>query len=97
MTFEEFSRLVRHKFGDDLSRASPEAMNDFIAAFQQTRLDKITSANPLSLDASDGTVEGIVREFFANALTVSSDEAAIALWLSGAQLAFGGLEDVEKL
>lgn len=95
MTFDEFRRSVRAAFDDDLSRATPEAVREFVARMQQSAIGKITRENPLRLDEPLGDYETIVRNFYSRVLDASADEAAVALWLATAEMAFGAVDNVE--
>ena len=95
MTFDEFRRSVRDVFNDDLSRATPETVREFVARMQQS--GKFTREKPLRLDEPLGDYETIVRNFYSRVLHASADEAAIALWLATAEMAFGAVDNVEVI
>jgi hypothetical protein len=94
MNFEEFRRSVRAAFNDDLSGATPETVREFVARLQQQSVGKITRDNPLRLDEPLGDYASIVRNFYSRVLDASADEAAVALWLATAEMAFGAVEEI---
>ena len=94
MNFDDFRRSVHAAFNNDLSGATPETVREFVAQLQQQSVGKITRENPLRLDEPIGDYASIMRNFYSRVLDATADEAAIALWLATAEMAFGAVEEV---
>jgi len=96
MNLDEFRAVVRREFGERLERATPAAVNEFMAKMQQTLFSGIGTTRPLELNETASTWEQVVTEFFARVLDARPDqleEALIILWLLGVQMHFARVEE----
>lgn len=100
MDVEEFRDRVKRAFGDDLHKASPATVRDF--------LDRLQADVPLPAPASpyhEGQVphtykvdetarsyEEVMRTFFARALDLPTEQAVQMLWAVAFDLAYAIIE-----
>jgi len=98
MEIGEFRARVRRTFGEDLHRASPASVRDF--------LDSLTdeSSAPLSgrrfvIDETARTYEEVMRTFFSRVLELPQDQAVLQLWVVALELSYALIEtqDGERL
>jgi hypothetical protein len=88
----EFKQRVLHEFGEDLSRATPDNVRVFASRLQAELSNQPQQGRQFELNETAKSYEEVLRQFFARVLEYPPEEAAIALWLSAIELAFGGLE-----
>lgn len=96
MSVKEFQDKVRKAFGEDLHRASPATVRDF--------LDELSSETPIPLSPtknSDGRIvidesarsyEEVMRTFFLRVLTLPEEEAIRMLWVVAFDLSYAIIE-----
>jgi hypothetical protein len=98
MEIGEFRARVRQTFGEDLHRASPASVRDF--------LDTLTeeSAAPIAgrrfvIDETAKTYEEVMRTFFCRVLELPQDQAVLQLWVVALELSYALIEsqDAERL
>lgn len=92
MRFAEFKQRVVNEFGEDLHRATPDDLLTFATRLQSELSGQPAPDKHFELNESAKSYEEVLRQFFARVLQYPSDEAAILLWLTAIELAFGGLE-----
>lgn len=92
MKLQEFRKLVKSEFGDDLKHATPANVREFVDRLQQS--DKIMERVParIVIDEPCNSYEEVIRDFFSQILELPPDEAMVALWTLALDLAFATIE-----
>lgn len=87
MELETFRNRVRQTFGDDLHRASPASMRDFL---DQLTVDAPVRRvdNRIVLDENARTYEEVMRTFLSRAIDLPPEEAVVQLWSACAELTY---------
>lgn len=97
MKLEEFREEVRREFGDELQRATPANVQDFLVRMQsQLFFDAGKGEQGFELNETAADYNEIVTQFFARVLQAKPEqleEALMMLWLVGFELHFARLED----
>jgi hypothetical protein len=96
MKLDEFKEQVRHTFGDDLHRASPAAVRDFLDRLQEDmHIARISSPGSnglydrrIDVDESAKSYEEVMRTFFAHVLDLPPEEAVTMLWAVAFDLSY---------
>lgn len=94
MRLKEFRAKVRQAFGDDLHRASPATVRDFLDKIHEdvhiTRLADALSPEDrrIHVDESAKSYEEVMRTFFADALDLPPEEAVTLLWAVAFDLSY---------
>jgi hypothetical protein len=106
MKLEDFKKRVVEAFGKNLEHATPANVREFLDGLareswkdEKTRRIVRTGSPDAPLDITEAgnlTYEALVRDFFANTLTVADDQALIMLWMFALELAYAGIEDVQS-
>ncbi|MBM3493028.1 MAG: hypothetical protein FJX72_01705 [Armatimonadetes bacterium] len=91
MKVEEFRRLVRHEFGQNLQYATPANVRDFLDGLAQKQFEGKLKRR-IVLDEPKTTYEEILKDFFSKVLEMPKDEALILLWTMAFELSFEVLE-----
>jgi hypothetical protein len=99
MGLDEFRGRVRAAFGDDLHRASPATVREF--------LDGLHSGTPLTtrgdarivIDETAKSYEEVMRTFFVRVLDLPAEEAVRMLWAVAFDLSYAVIEsqDAERI
>ena len=88
---EEFRKLVKAEFGEDLKHATPANVREFLDRIEGEVLpDRVT--NRIVIDEPCSSYEEVIKDFFAQILELPPEEAVIALWTLALDLAFGAIE-----
>ena len=89
---QEFRKLVKSEFGDDLKHATPANVREFVDRLQQS--DKIMERVParIVIDEPCNSYEEVIKDFFSQILELPPDEAMVALWTLALDLAFATIE-----
>ncbi len=96
MSVEEFREKVRRSFGDDLHRASPATVRDFLDHLQ---IDNPVPLTPglngegrIVIEESAKSYEEVMRTFFARVLELPEAEAVTMLWAVAFDLSYAVIE-----
>jgi hypothetical protein len=99
MDVEEFRDKVKRAFGDDLHRASPATVRDFLDRLQtDTPLhypDDNGNPSPFPsyrVDESARSYEEVMRSFFVRVLDLPPEQAIQMLWAVSFDLAYAIIE-----
>lgn len=95
MELDEFKEKIRRAFGDDLHRASPATVRDFLDRLQQeVHLADLGEQrqNRIELRESAATYEEVMRTFFARVLDLPPDAANQMLWAVAFDLCYALIE-----
>ena len=100
MRLDEFKDRVRRTFGDDLHRASPATVRDFLDQLHveadAARMPPTTGSGKndhrFEIDESAKSYEEVMRTFFARVLDLPEDEAVTMLWAVAFDLAYAIIE-----
>jgi hypothetical protein len=97
MTLKEFREEVFRTFGQNLERATPATVQEFMVRMQEVLFSQVWTDQPLELRAERLTSwEDIVTDFFGRVLQGGEpdlEQAVIQLWLIGFQLHFADVEE----
>lgn len=97
MKLEEFREEVKRQFGDELQRATPANVQDFLSRMQsQLFAEAGKGEHGFELNETASDYNEIVTQFFARVLRAQPDqleEALMMLWLVGFELHFARLEE----
>jgi hypothetical protein len=88
---ERFRALVQKQFGQNLEKATPANVREFMLLCQQSLLGA-SSPERLELNESKTTYEEILKDFFVRVLEKPTEEALITLWLMAFELSFYQIE-----
>ncbi len=96
MNLEEFKTRVRQTFGEDLHRASPATVRDFLDRLQEDiHFERYSGSNVpgqmeqrIQVDESAKSYEEVMRTFFAHVLDLPPDEAMTMLWAVAFDLSY---------
>lgn len=93
MRLEDFKEKVRDAFGDDLHRASPATVREFLDRLQEAvHLAHREPLQRFELDESARSYEEVMRSFFAHVLDQPSDDALMMLWTVALDLSYAIIE-----
>jgi len=95
VTLPEFRNLVRQEFGGDLRYMTPANVRDFLDRIHPQVDGSFTPGDRIYLNEPEGSYEAIVRDFLRQVLEMSSDQAAIRLWLYSLEMAVAGVSEIE--
>ena len=91
MRLEEFRKVVKREFGDDLKYATPANVRDFLDRIETEVLaEKVT--NRIVIDEPCTSYEEVIKDFFAQMLELPPEEAVVSLWTLALDLAFASIE-----
>jgi hypothetical protein len=97
MTLKEFREEVFRAFGQNLERATPATVQEFMAHMQQVLFARFGTDQPIELRAEKlRSWEDIVTDFFYRVLQSEGpdlEQALIQLWLIGFELHFADIEE----
>ncbi len=89
MRLEDFKEKVREAFGEDLHRASPATVREFLDRLHEDI--HVAQRNPydrFDLDESARSYEEVMRSFFVRVLDLPADEAIMMLWTVALDLSY---------
>lgn len=95
MDVEEFKTMVRREFGEDLHRASPATVRDFLDRLQDdVHITRVSSLGDrrIEIDEAAKSYEEVMRTFFARVLDLPEAEAIKMLWAVAFDLSYAIIE-----
>lgn len=92
MELEEFRERVRHAFGDELHRASPATVRDFLDKLQQDAPLTFHEDRRIRITESARSYEEVMRTFFQRVLDLPHDQALQMLWAVAFDLSYAVIE-----
>jgi hypothetical protein len=87
----EFRRQVRQAFGEDLHRASPASVREFLDNLPLNEVIK-DEAGRIHIDESARSYEEVMRTFFNRVLDLPPEIATQMLWAVAFDLAYAVIE-----
>lgn len=98
MRLEDFKEKVRLAFGEDLHRASPATVREFLDCLHEDfHIAHREPADRFELDESARSYEEVMRSFFARVLDLPSDEAIMMLWTVALDLSYAVIASRDAL
>jgi hypothetical protein len=99
MKAEEFREKVRRAFGEDLHRASPASVRDFLDRLQTDVPLPIEGEHRIHIDESARSYEEVMRTFFVRVLDLPPEQAVQMLWAVAFDLSYAIIEshDAERI
>ena len=91
MELKDFKTKVRREFGEDLHKASPATVRDFLDQLQED-VPISRRAGRIELNESAKSYEEVMRTFFARVLDLPSEEAIQMLWAVAFDLSYAIIE-----
>ena len=88
MGLDEFRAMVRQEFGEDLHRASPATVRDFLDRLQEDVHLRRPMGHRIELNESAKSYEEVMRTFFAHVLDLPPEEAVKMLWAVAFDLSY---------
>ncbi len=88
---EDFRLAVRKEFGNNLEKATPANVREFMDRHQETLLP-IGHNSRFELNEPKTTYEEILKDFFLRVLERPTDEALITLWTLAFEMSFFNIE-----
>jgi hypothetical protein len=88
---QDFRKLVKTEFGDNLKHATPANVREFVDKFEDDILQH-KLANRIVLSEPCNSYEEVLKDFFAKTLELPPEEAMAALWTLALDLAFATIE-----
>lgn len=92
MRLDEFKETVHRTFGEDLHRASPATVRDFLDRLQEEVHIARVGEERITVDESATSYEEVMRTFFAGVLDLPAEEAITMLWAVAFDLAYAIIE-----
>jgi hypothetical protein len=99
MQLDEFRERVRRTFGEDLHRASPASVREFLDQLQFEESIDLRNPHRFVIDETAKTYEEVMRTFFTRVLDMPCEDAVRHLWLIAFDLAYVAIasSDAERL
>ena len=99
MDLEEFRERVRRTFGEDLHRASPASVRDFLQELSSESSEPPRSHGRFEIEETAKSYEEVMRTFFSRVLEMPCDVAIFQLWTVALELSYALIEsqDAERL
>ena len=91
MDLEKFRERVQKTFGEDLHRASPASVRDFLDALSQESRSPAPGGR-FEIDETAKSYEEVMRTFFARVLELPESEAVTMLWAVAFDLSYAVIE-----
>lgn len=92
MRLEDFKETVRQAFGEDLHRASPATVREFLDRLHEdAHRAHREPADRFELDEPARSYEEVMRSFFVRVLDLPPDEAIVMLWTVALDLSYAGI------
>ena len=88
---QDFRKLVKAEFGENLKHATPANVREFVDRFEEEILQH-KLANRIVLTEPCNSYEEVIKDFFAKTLELPPEEAMAALWTLALDLAFATIE-----
>jgi len=92
MELDEFRDTVRRAFGEDLHRASPATVRDFLDSLQTDTPRAAIDDFRIRVDESARSYEEVMRTFFLRVLEMPSPQAIQMLWAVAFDLSYAIIE-----
>jgi hypothetical protein len=92
MELDEFRESVRRAFGEDLHRASPATVRDFLDSLQTDTPRAPGDGLRIVLNESAHSYEEVMRTFFQRVLDMPSQQAIQMLWAVAFDLSYAIIE-----
>ena len=98
MELATFRQRVRNTFGDDLHRASPASIREFLDALSAEGIDPSPTGR-IVVEESARTYEEVMRTFLLRTLDMPCDRAIVQLWKACAELTYAvvAANDADRL
>ena len=87
MELAAFRKRVHNTFGDDLHRASPASIREFLDTLNAEAVEP-SPGERFVVDESARTYEEVMRTFLMRTLDMPSERAVIHLWKACAELTY---------
>lgn len=99
MGLDEFRKHVRSAFGEDLHRASPATVRDFLDGLHSETPLTIRGDARIVIDETAKSYEEVMRTFFARVLDLPPEEGVRMLWAVAFDLSYAVIEshDAERI
>jgi len=104
MSLEEFRERVKRAFGEDLHRASPATVRDFLDGLHQdtailNTIDDEGGVGRIVINESAKSYEEVMRTFILRVLELPPEEAVKLLWVVSFDLSYAVIEshDAERI
>ena len=99
MEIEDFREKVRRAFGEDLHRASPATVRDFLDDLHQNVPLTERNDRRIEIKESAKSYEEVMRTFFARMLETPESQAVPMLWAVAFDLCYALIEthDADKI
>lgn len=96
MDLKAFRAQVLATFGEDLHRASPASVRDFLDHLsQESPHDERREGGRFVIDETARSYEEVMRTFFARVLDLAPEQAVIQLWTVALELAYDGIASAD--
>jgi len=95
MRLQDFRDRVFAEFGQDLGRATPANVVEFLAKLEQEEFGE-THLGRVDLVEPTASYETIIKGFLAKMLQLPESESVIPLWIFASQLAFAMLGEYDE-
>jgi hypothetical protein len=92
MRLNEFKQKVRREFGEDLHRASPATVRDFLDRLQADAPSARVDGQRIELHETAKSYEEVMRTFFTRVLDLPSEDAIQLLWTVAFELSYAIIE-----
>jgi hypothetical protein len=93
MELTEFRRRIRQTFGDDLHRASPASVRDFLDQLQEGGIPIPPEGEyRIRIDETARSYEEVMRTFFNRVLDMPPEKAVQMLWAVAFDLSYAVIE-----
>lgn len=96
MEISEFRRRVRRAFGEDLHRASPASVREFLDQLQDDIPVPTSEGHHFVVDESARSYEEVMRTFFCRVLDLPPEKAIQMLWAVAFDLSYAVIESHES-
>jgi hypothetical protein len=95
---DRFKRLVIGAFGENLEKATPANVREFLASLDLENLEAVRRG-ALVLDEETSTFEEATKAYFRSVLDMPMESALVRLWALAFELSFAVIEthDGERL
>ena len=92
MSLDEFKNKVQRAFGDDLHRASPASVREFLDQLQTDTPVPRTLDQRFVVEESAKSYEEVMRTFFLRVLDLPEQDAMKMLWAVAFDLSYAVIE-----
>src|SRR5687768_11673869 len=96
MEISEFRKRVRRAFGEDLHRASPASVREFLDQLQDDIPVPTNGEHQFVVDETARSYEEVMRTFFCRVLDLPPDKAIQMLWAVAFDLSYAVIESHES-